>query len=75
MTEQDGRSSVEVAFAEGAQYGNALYHLRKALKQELDVEVHKLPGGALIVCSKDTLNAVVLKLGAMAGYTIARVRE
>ena len=75
MTEQDDRSSVEVTFSEGAQYGNALYHLRKALKRGLDVEVHKRPGGALIVCQKDMLSAVVLELGTLTGYTIARVQE
>jgi hypothetical protein len=75
MEEQDDRSSVEVTFSEGAQYGNALYHLRKALKKGLDVEVHKRPGGALIVCAKDLLSDVVLTLGTLDGYTIAHVQE
>ncbi|AXK81614.1 hypothetical protein DW352_14455 [Pseudolabrys taiwanensis] len=75
MEEQDNPSSVEVNFPAGAQYGNALYHLRKALKQEFDVEVHKRPDGALIMCPKEMLSAVVLKLGTLDGYTIGRVQE
>jgi hypothetical protein len=75
MAELINQSSVLVAFPDGSQYGNALYHLRKALKQSLAVEVHKQSEGALVVCSKKALGSVLLMLGTLDGYKISRVQE
>jgi len=75
MAELTDQSSVLVEFPEGSQYGNALYHLRKALKQSVVVEVHKQAEGALIVCAKDALGSVLLTLGTLEGYKISRVQE
>lgn len=75
MTELADRPSVQVTFPEGAQYGNALYHLRKALKASLVVEIHKRPGGVSIVCSKDQLASLIVALGTLEGYSITQVLE
>jgi hypothetical protein len=67
------RPAVEVRFPEGVQPGNALYLLRKTLKTGLQVDVHKRPQGALIVCDKETVGPLLMLLGGLEGYQVMKV--
>ena len=70
MTEEfDNRVSVRVHVPKGAQYGNALYDFRRALKKLLEVEIHKQPEGALVVCSKSVVGSVMLTIETLKGYS------
>jgi hypothetical protein len=62
-------ATVRVVFPAGAQYGNALYRLRKTIKNVLSVEVHKQPDGALVVCADGELGSLLLLLDGLKGYS------